>query len=109
MKYYNFIQAPLNTPLWGCAYETTDSEKRLSLKKEPVKGIIVIEYGYRFFYELKKNGEIKKSSKVYSSSRIYADTLEESIEMYNEKIDSQIQFLEGLIQNCVKDKVFKCN
>lgn len=105
MKYERRDHAPINTPIWGCAYKTNDSEKGMSLKKEPVLGMIVQEFGHKYFYELKKNGEIKKSSKVYYYSRQYADTLEESIEIYNDAVESQIKLLEELIDNCKKDKL----
>ena len=102
---YNSSNAPIDVPIWGCAYSTTDSEKSMSLKKEPVLGMIKIYYGRKYFYELKKNGEIKPSSKVYHYSRSYADTLEECIEVYNKKVDNQIKFLQGLIDKCIEDKI----
>lgn len=102
---YNSGNAPMGVPIWGCAYSTNDSEKTMGLIKEPVLGIIKREGLRVYFYELKKNGELKTSGRVYSSSRAYADTLEESIEVYNQKVDNQIKLLQGLIDKCAEDKI----
>lgn len=102
MKYESCSRAPKNVPIWGCAYKTTYDEKGMSLKKEPVLGMIK-EDG--FFYELKKNGDIKKSNRVLYHSRQYADTLEECVEIYNEAVEKQINLLQTLINNCEKDKL----
>lgn len=109
MKYRRFgsPQPPKNVPIWGCAYEATYSKEGMSLKKEPVLGMIVDEGWRTFFYELKKNGDIKKSSKVYSHSRIYADTLDECIELYNDTIDSHVRHLKILIEESELDKIVK--
>lgn len=87
--------------VWACAYETSNTEKSLSLKRTPVYGIV----RGREFYELKKDGE-PKSKGVYIYSRKYADTKEESIAIYNGLIDNQITFLHSLIRNCEKDRIF---
>lgn len=107
MKYYRSSKVPKNVPIWGCAYETTYNEKGMFYKKEPVLGMIVEEGSKSYFCELKKNGGVKKSNKVSERSRLYADTLEESIEIYNECIDDQIRYLENLIKNHVEDKIVK--
>lgn len=110
MAKYSSRNAPRDRLVWGYAYSTNDNEKSMSLRKEPVLGVIKTEGGRYWkdeFYELKRNwktlDDVKKSSKVYADSRSYADTLEEAIEGYNEKVLYQISKLEELITECKKD------
>lgn len=98
---YSWRSVPKNKEIWACAYSTNNTEKSMALRKKPVKGMVQGE----LFYEMGKNGKIKKSSPVSDSSRSYADTEEECIEMYNEKVNYQIKTLEGLIEKCREDLI----
>lgn len=109
MAIYDYRNAPLDTELWACAYDTNNTEKSMATKREPVLGKLIndnsVYYGYATFYELKRNGQIKKTGKVASWSRHYADTYEECIELYNSLIDKQIEKLEKLIANHKENKL----
>lgn len=93
--------------VWGCAYSTNNTEKSMALKKKPVFGIVKTTAPYKEegFYELNKQGEPIKSSKVSLYARKYADTYEESVIMYNVSVQKQIDFLNGLIEDCESDKI----
>lgn len=101
MIYANSLKAPKNKVIWGCAYSTNNTEKTMALRKKPVKGIIKDSN----FYELKKNGEPKKSGVVHMSARDYADTETECIELYNQKVQKQIDFLHKLADSCKEDLI----
>lgn len=108
MAIYNYRNAPLDTELWACAYDTNNTEKSMATKREPVLGKLINDgeyYGYATFYELKRNGQIKKTGKVASYSRYYADTFEECVELYNSLIDKQIEKLEQLMTNHKQNKL----
>lgn len=94
-EYYEYTKLPLNEVVWGYAYDADTTSKTVTLKKEPVQGIIVKNDSTRlrswrddyFFYELSKDGKPKKSSKVRARNREYAFTKDEAIELYNERIN----------------------
>jgi hypothetical protein len=102
---YTWQTVPLNTIVWACAYETNNTEKSMGLKKKPVRGIVICEFGRRYFYEVNKKDEKIESKVVKSISRRYADTEEECKEIYNSLVNAQISFLRGLIADCQGDLI----
>lgn len=104
-----------NTKCWGFAYSTNNTEKSMSTRCKPVLGMIVVDtsdyyyntsnsHRYYSFHELKKNGEIKSTS-VRATSREYADCKEDAIVRYNELVEYQVQFLLGLVDKTLDDKI----
>ena len=100
-----------NTKCWGFAYNTNNTEKTMATRCKPVLGMIVIHqsfgtfsYTRSMFHELKKNGEPKLTN-VRATSRQYADCEEDAIERYNELVEYQVQFLLGLVEKALDDKI----
>lgn len=104
-EYYAYTNIPLNEVVWAYAYSTETVGKTLTLRKEPIEGIIVKNDTTRarswqddyFFYELGKDRKPKKTTKVRARNRSYALTKEDAIIGYNNKIDCHIKRLEGEI------------
>lgn len=86
--------------VYGCAYEMTNDERSMGLKKLPVKGKVMFCSGRgKQFYELNRKGEIKKSGAVYTWSRRYAATHEDSVDIYNTLVQRKIDYLNELIKD----------
>ena len=101
-----------NTICWGFAYNTSNTEKTMSTRCKPVKGMIMahaycngtFDYRHSTFHELKKNGE-PKSTSVRAWSRGYADCEKDAIIEYNSRVEYQIQFLLNLVEKALEDKI----
>lgn len=106
MIYYDYNKIPKNTPIWGFAYSKHPNKESSSTKKKPVLGVIDGDgcWWDVKFYELKKDGTRKKGS-VCATSRCYADTYEEAVEGYNQKVSSAISKLEQMIEKNREDYI----
>lgn len=96
--------------VWACAYSTNNTEKSMSTKRTPVKGIISTDkkydrYGRTTFVEYGKSGKPRASSKVLVGSRHCFDNEEECRNHYNSLITRQIDFLNSLIEEHKKDYI----
>lgn len=93
--YYNL---KLGEIIWGYAYDTDTVGATLTLRKEPVEGVILKNESTKprsfrddyHFYEVNKKGQIKKSTKVRVSNRNYAKTREEAVMGYNDLVQNQV-------------------
>lgn len=94
--YYYGIK--LGEIVWGYAYDTETVGETLTLRKEPVKGIILKNESTKprsfrddyHFYEVNEKGKIKKSTKVRVTNRRFADTWEEAVIGYNNLVQKQV-------------------
>lgn len=97
---------PLGEVVWGFAYDSDTLGTTVTLKKEPVQGVILKNETDKprswrddyHFYEIGKSGKIKKSSKVRVRSRWYARTEEDAIKGYNNLIEIHIKKLQEQIE-----------
>lgn len=99
---HEFPDSIQNRPIWACAYDFNNDDDRARLRQKPVKGVIRRD-GRRFvFYILKKDGGPRQNG-VSANSRVYADTYEECVELYNQKVQARIDRLQAMIQSTTKD------
>lgn len=87
--------------IWACAYTESNDKDGIVHYQEPIQGVLVSTLNKRtktldsregsidFFVPYKKSSKELAWSKVVSASaRLYADTREESIQQYNDRIQS---------------------
>lgn len=92
--------------VWACAFnidldrQSHFGGKVVHSKQEPVKGIIHNKY----FYVLKKDGAPRVNG-VSTYARDFAETEEECIELYNQRIDNKINKLCGVIRELRKERI----
>ena len=98
---YDIRDLPIESPLWGVAYDINDDTEYRRLSCLPVCGEIT-EKGY--FHPYKKGTLDRKiTGRVGFQSRMYADTYEEAVELYNELVQKRIDNLCRLIKDAEKD------
>lgn len=95
------------TVLYACAYKVNNENLSVNLMQQPIKGVLIhdpsknqYETQYIAFAPFDKRNQPRKSGRVDYGARLYADTLEESIELFNEKVNERKRHLEALIQDC---------
>lgn len=111
--------------VWACAYECAGNKESKRLFQEPVKGqltaskkesanvAIIASAAQRgaylepqYFVPYKKNGvDLAWSKAVKFSSRMCADTYDESVELYNDKIQEYIDWFENEVKEMKAQKI----
>ena len=110
---YDIKDIPINTPIYGFAYEVNDDTDIKRLACKPVLGEVIENEGiscrlwckYVFIPYKVGTSEKRKSGYVNFDSRCYADTYEEAVEMYNELVQQRIDRLKSLIESAEDDKI----
>lgn len=109
----NFRELKEGDIVWACAYTTNNTEKSMALKQKPIQGVIMKLERKGSYYSRKElsfvpynaKGMPVKSRAVLSCSRTYARTEREAAIIYNQKVQKQIAFLNGLIDECKQDLI----
>jgi len=100
---YTYKDVPRDTELWCCAYETNSKKEDFALKCLPCRCKVTKISWRESCYKLNKKGEIVNSSSVSIYSRVYADTYNEAVELYNELVQSRINWLNDLVVDVKED------
>lgn len=110
--------------IWGCNYSHTSTEKAMHYCAKPVKGMITVanskakeekifhdnslQYSRQtagFFVPFKKNAhgttldDLAWSKAVTIEARLYADTEDEAIELYNNKVIATVKQMLNIAKN----------
>ena len=107
--------------VWACAYDKSESKEANILKQLPIKGKLMVcrtdeatnkilnirpNISVAYFVPFKKNGtDLAWSKAVRVNSRMYATTYEESVEQYNDKIESYINWYKENIKDLENDRI----
>ena len=111
MKYTDSLQKRKledGTKIWACAYAFNNDKDTMGLKQEPIYGIISRPKGSwrAFFVPFKKNSSgLATSKKVLIDSRDYADSYDECLEVYNERIQQKIRWFNQRIEEIKNDLI----
>lgn len=101
-QYNEKLKIQDGTKVWACAYCLNKTNTELYLRCEPVFGVIKDISPYRkLFFPLKKNGELKNKG-IGLDARDFADTYEECVDLYNEKVQNVSNILTGNIERINK-------
>lgn len=102
----NIENEPTNKDFWAFAY--VEDERAMNLKRatnlifKPVKGRIVKDHSYIYFYEYKANGRDLQKNGVSLCAGYFADTYEEAVKGFNILVQGRIDSLAKEIERLQK-------